>query len=219
LRYFDSRPQVYGPGMTNPPGGTLSLRDAVERFRGEPGSWPNAYEWYRKGAQRSGKVSFGNTRQLVKDRTTGVSVSRAGNRWVVDAAAFEAALAEHRAALAETLAIDQAWKDQRLVVGPGESVRTSWGGYRVAEHFHVSWLAGARQYGGGYESWFCSRCWKPASTEHDRPECHTCRDWGSCGNDCTLSGIACAGCGTSTPLRARADCVGQTRGTDPAETG
>jgi hypothetical protein len=179
---------------------TLSLRDAVERFKSERGSWANAYEWYRKSAQRSGRVSFGNTRQLVKDTTAEVSVLKASNQWVVDEQAFEAALAEHRAALAETLAIDQAWHEHRLLVGPGQSVRTSWGGYRVAKDFHVSWSTGARQYGGGYESWYCSKCWRPATTEHNRPECHTCSNWGSCGNDCTLSGITCMNCGTSKPL-------------------
>lgn len=42
----------------------------------------------------------------------------------------------------------------------------------------------------------CKKCKRPASTEHNNPECHTCEDWNGCGRDCTLSRVFCKKCGT-----------------------
>ena len=31
--------------------------------------------------------------------------------------------------------------------------------------------------GGKEYYWRCTKCNSPAITEHDNPECHTCKDW------------------------------------------
>lgn len=43
---------------------------------------------------------------------------------------------------------------------------------------------------------YCRSCHGPAVLEHNKPECHTCSDWGGCGRDCTLSAVSCPACGT-----------------------
>ena len=77
------------------------------------------------------------------------------------------------------------------------SVETDWGGYRVRRDFHDAWSDYARVTRRSSGSWYCNTCFAPAWDEHRREECHTCQDWGGCGQDCTLSRIYCAGCGTS----------------------
>ena len=182
--------------ITDETSATLPLADAVERFKAEPGAPANAYSWYRKQAMR-GQLTFGRGRQLVQPTSTKVTVKKLSNRWVVDSVQFEAALVEHRAAVAEAAEITAAYKDHRLLGQPGQTVYTTWGGYRSRGTFHASWSAGPTRYGGGFESWKCTTCWEPAVLEHDRPECHVCSDWNGCGRDCTLSGVRCPTCGTS----------------------
>ena len=175
-------------------GGSLSLRDAVDRFRLEEGSPANVYDWWRRGAQRFGHVTFGQRRQLIAGGSTDVPAYKAGNKWIVDAVAFEAALAEHRAYRAELQFIADAYEQHRLLVGPGKRVDVSWGHYRVAEGFHVRCHSASRPSHDHVESWVCNNCWRLASLEHGKPECHTCSDWGTCGRDCTLSAVVCADC-------------------------
>lgn len=112
---------------------SLSLRDAVDRFRTERGASANAYDWWRRSAQRSGRVSFGQPRQLIAGGSTDVPVYKVGNRWIVDAGAFAAAIVEHRAGHAELRYIADAYEQRRLLVPPGRRVNTSWGHYRVVE--------------------------------------------------------------------------------------
>lgn len=106
-------------------------------------------------------------------------------------------MTERQAGRMETAKITKAYDEHRLLVGPGQTLRTSWGRYHVAAYSHSSRGLGPRSHGGGYASWTCSKCWKLAALEHNKEECHTCADWGGCGQDCTLSGIACTDCGTS----------------------
>ena len=40
----------------------------------------------------------------------------------------------------------------------------------------------------------CRHCGRRADTRHERPECHTCADWGGCNYDCTLSHLVCEYC-------------------------
>lgn len=174
----------------------LSLRDAVGRFQREPGSWGNAYDWFRRDAQRTGHVHFGNHRQLVGGATTEVPVRKISNKWVVDVDVFEAALAEHRAARDELQYITDEYELHHLLTDPGGQLRTTFGGYRVGKEFHVYWNSSVRPWDGYTEWWVCNGCWKSAHLEHNKEECHTCEDWGGCGRDCTLSAIFCPDCGT-----------------------
>jgi hypothetical protein len=43
--------------------------------------------------------------------------------------------------------------------------------------------------------WICGCCEIGAKEEHNKEECHKCRDWNGCGRDCTLSRIFCGTCG------------------------
>lgn len=181
---------------------TLSLREAVAIWRREPGAPANSYEWYRGSAKKYGRVSMGCRRQLPRSEPSEhhIDTLKVGNHWMVDAAAFELALEEHRLALAEIKVITQAYKEHRLLIGAGGSLETAWGGYSVRADFHLTWYLGSIQNGGGEGSWFCSHCWTRANTEHAKDECHTCSDWGSCGHDCTLSRVFCPTCETSMPV-------------------
>jgi len=78
-----------------------------------------------------------------------------------------------------------------------KGARLSCGSYRVQGDFHFvsSDYERIRKRSDG--GWICNACWKPASTENNRPECHTCSDWNGCGADCTLSRVFCSECGTS----------------------
>jgi len=98
---------------------------------------------------------------------------------------------DHSAAMAQADADYDAHK-----LNP-KGARLSWGSYRVHEHFHFvsSDYERIRKRSDG--GWICNSCWKPASTENNRPECHTCSDWNGCGTDCTLSRVFCSECGTS----------------------
>lgn len=55
---------------------TLPLRTAVARFRLEPGAPGNAYDWYRRTAQRGESLTFGDHRQLVPGATTAVTAAK-----------------------------------------------------------------------------------------------------------------------------------------------
>ena len=175
----------------------LPLRDAVARFRLEDRSWTNSYDWWRRNAQRGGRVDFGTPRQLAAAGSTEVRARKSAGKWMVDRADFDAALTEHRAANAELAQITRDYELRRLVVGPGKQVHTTWGGYRVLKDFHVTQKSAIPPWDGYAESWVCNQCWKSAELEHNNEECHRCSDWGPCGRDCTLSTVRCADCGTS----------------------
>jgi hypothetical protein len=180
---------------------SLSLRDAVaELKRHHRGG--NAYDWYRRDAQRGGRIWLGTGCQLEPggERPVMVSARKIGGRWMVDAEGFRSALHELDRAQGELAMITAAYEDQQLLGGVGKSLRTSWGGYRVADRFHFVWNSMSIYRHDSYGIWRCNTCWKPAETQHDRAECHICSDWGTCGRDCTLSGIACGTCLTSMAL-------------------
>jgi hypothetical protein len=166
----------------------IPLSEAVDRFKQEPGSWQNAYDWYRQSAARNGSVSFNNHR---------VAVVKQGRQWMVDEADLEAALTNYSGQRAH---LDQMTADYNSrILHPG-TVRTAGGGYTVkgAFHFRGDDMARALKKSDGF--WRCNTCWTPAAREHDREECHRCRDWSSCGSDCTLGGIYCSSCGTSATM-------------------
>jgi hypothetical protein len=46
-------------------------------------------------------------------------------------------------------------------------------------------------------AWICNTRWTVATEDHDGEECHRCRDWSPCGNNCTLTRIWCRTCGSA----------------------
>jgi len=78
----------------------------------------------------------------------------------------------------------------------GGVVHTEWGGYKIRGDFYFAWfnyeIAKMRSDG----TWYCNKCNTLAETEHNKEECHSCRDWNGCGRDCTLSKIYCPKCGS-----------------------
>ena len=147
----------------------------------------NAYEWYRRDAHRSGTVFIGKT---------SIAVSKSGGTWCVEEAELDRAVAADRRRRVDVRRITTDYKSGILHGHDGDTFETEGGGYRRRDPFHFAWSdyeAGRKRSDG---TWYCNRCMRPASTEHDNPECHRCSDWGSCGTDCTLSRVLCPTCGT-----------------------
>jgi hypothetical protein len=174
----------------------ITLRDAYARIVARQ-RFRNAYDWYRRAAQRRGRIWLGEGQQLEGQKPITVAVEKVGRTWMVSSAELDAAFELLEAAGQELERITTDYDNRRLAAGPGARVRTSWGSYSVSEHFHFvrNNEDVYRHRSDGF--WRCNACWAPATSVHDKPECHTCRDWGGCGSDCTLSGIRCDECGTS----------------------
>ena len=165
---------------------TLTLRDAVARWSGG-----NSYDWYRKQAHQNGKVYFGGLH---------IEAHKDGRSWIVYADDLARASAEDARRRAVTQDVTKAYEEHRLVVGSGQSATTTWGGYRVTGCFHITYSNRGWQYGGGDGPWRCNTCWTVAGTERNKEECHRCRDWSPCQNDCQLSRVFCDTCGTSMDM-------------------
>jgi hypothetical protein len=108
----------------------VTLADAVDRYRREQGSASNAYEWYRKQAQRDGRVSLGGFT---------VSAVKVGRQWMVDAAEVERAIDAHRDRVAEQHHATDDYKAHVLRGSDGSTIQTDWGGYRISGDFHFAW--------------------------------------------------------------------------------
>lgn len=160
----------------------------------------NSYDWYRQRAQREGVVNFGNRRQLVPAGRPGMPVAKVKGQRMVDQDDVDRELAEHQASRAELEQITADYHNRILHGGPGSTIRTGFGSYTVHSDFHSIWRSDAKPWKDSGVYWFCSRCWQPAALAHDKPECHTCSDWGSCGRDCTLSEVSCQACGTTLAI-------------------
>ncbi|MDV8004549.1 hypothetical protein [Rhodococcus sp. IEGM 1318] len=180
-------------GTPPPPRSTVGtvripLSEAVDRFKREPGAPSNSYDWYRKCASRDGTVWFGGPR---------IATVKQGRRWMVDEADLEDALLKHRGQRAYVDLMTAEYDSRILHSG---TVLTIGGGYWVKGGFHFIWkdIDGAHQQSSGF--WRCNTCWAASATERNREECHRCRDWSPCGNDCTLSRIYCSTCGASQPM-------------------
>lgn len=167
----------------------ITLKQAVERWRAATG-YSNSYEWYRKHAPR-GWVSFGSCQ---------VPVVKQRGQWVLEDSSLDEALGAHSAARAKVEQVTSDYANHVLHGERGHTERTTWGGYTINQGFHFVWndYDAARMRSDG--SWYCSSCWEPASTEHEKHECHTCSDWGGCWRDCTLSAVKCDRCGTRLSL-------------------
>lgn len=168
----------------------IPLSEAIKRYQREPDAYSNAYDWYRRSAQRYKQVSIhGTTIEAVK----------VGRQWMVEEADLNVALAavkEERARQAQQTA-----DYQRRVLHPG-TVRIEGGGYRVSGAFHFRWDDMSRARGRSDGAWICNTCWTVATEDHDGEECHRCRDWSPCGNDCTLTRIWCRTCGAERRIPA-----------------
>jgi hypothetical protein len=116
---------------------------------------------------------------------------------MVEQSDFDAEMAEHLAARAEMTQITNDYHNRILHGSPQSTIRSRFGTYTVYRDFHSIWRSDAKPWKESGVYWFCSRCWRPAKLAHNRPECHTCSDWGSCGRDCTLSAVSCTACETS----------------------
>jgi hypothetical protein len=108
----------------------ITLAQAVERYRQEPGSYSNAYDWYRKQAHQSGTVSLGGRE---------VTAFKVGRQWMVHEAEVDSAIAAHRDQMAKRHQATVGYEAHILYGGDGASIRTDWGGYRVSDTFHFAW--------------------------------------------------------------------------------
>jgi hypothetical protein len=167
---------------------TISLRAAVDAFQQEPGAEQNAYDWYRRSANRCGSASLGGTE---------VPVHKRGRAWVIDEAYLDRAIANLRFKRAQMLDNTEAYGRGILRGLPGDHIRTIWGGYIVKEHFHQTYRFYEDQ---RVRTWICNSCMNSAGSEHEKKKCHTCEDWGGCGGDCTLSLVFCQNCGTAMQM-------------------
>lgn len=168
--------------------GAVSLREAIARYRMEPGAPINTFDWYRRSAHESGYVSLAGTH---------VRAFKQGRSWFVDVSELAAALDSHRAMVRRRhqMTVDLA---QGLIHGlAGDVIDTDWGGYKNHGAFRFQWSDQVRTQQISDGSWYCNSCNKPAHTEHNGEECHRCRDWTPCGRDCRLSRVLCVACGAS----------------------
>ncbi|WP_284747755.1 hypothetical protein [Amycolatopsis sp. RTGN1] len=168
----------------------ISLADAVARYRREPGSPANTLQWYRSSAQRYGVIHVG---------PASVPARKVNGRWTVAAADLDQALLVHRAGQDRLRQVNADYDAHQLHGADGDTIRIRRGGYRRHGAFHFVWDDQAVALREADGLWRCNTCWAPARLEHEAAECHRCRDWGSCGHDCTLSAITCPTCGTRQP--------------------
>lgn len=165
----------------------ITLRAALARF----GRGGNSYSWYRRSAQQSGSVSLGSDR---------VPARKVGGQWMVDEEDVDAALEHELARRAFIAQVTADYEAQLLQGTDGQQLKTQWGGYRLAGPFHFVWSDMRAALHDSNGSWRCNTCWELAAREHEREECHRCRDWSPCGADCTLSAVKCSRCGTRLEL-------------------
>ncbi|MFH1064072.1 MAG: hypothetical protein V1729_03260 [Candidatus Woesearchaeota archaeon] len=165
----------------------MKLKDALELYWKEDRVPSNVYGWYRKCAANNGNMPIG-----IQD----VSVYKEGNDWHVDEKELNAAILKHREHVA-LIKKNTSDYDKGIIHGKdGESIETNWGRYRHKGGFRLVSSDYAQLKNGSTGTWYCNKCNKPASTEHNKEECHLCSDWNSCGGDCTLSKVYCEKCET-----------------------
>jgi hypothetical protein len=164
----------------------MTLKSAVAIWQRQVGADRNSYDWYRRSAHLRGQVTFGGS---------ALSVWKNGKGWWVADSDVASAMQTHsddRAQLAQNT-----FDVRRGIVHgkDGDVVALEGGGYQVRGSFRFVWNDQARILKESHGCWFCNACNAVAKTRHDKPECHRCRDWNSCGQDCTLSEIYCETCG------------------------
>ncbi len=177
----------------------ISLTEAYERYRAAGGDAPLS-RW-RSSVRDHHRLELGPGRQLVPSASTTVSAHKISSRWFVDEGDFAAAHNESLLARQEIREISRQYNEEHRLVGElGHAIRTTWGYYIADARFHERVDFHAAYHGRGGSLHRCNACWAIVTYEHNRPECHRCRDWGSCGRDCTRSAMLCEQCGTRAEL-------------------
>lgn len=164
----------------------MTLRLAVHEWLQQSGSSRNSYEWYCRSARSCQFVSFGEVK---------IRACKIGRNWCIEEPELLEAIRLHHLHLAQ---IKQNTDDyiQGIVRGKdGDVIRIEGGGYEIHGQFRFAWNDQDRYLRKSDGHWYCNGCNIGAETVHDREECHRCRDWNSCGTDCTLSEIYCKQCG------------------------
>lgn len=162
----------------------LPLGEVVREYAAITGSG-NAHDWYRRQANADGCVRLGGQC---------AAAFKVGNRWMVDAEEVADSFVALKNAKAERERASKRYEDGELD-GTLTAIETTWGSYMVRGAFHLVTQRRSKPYRGG-GVWHCNECMRPANLEHNKPECHRCSDWSSCGRDCTLSAVRCTECGT-----------------------
>jgi len=163
----------------------MKLTEAINLYKYEKGASSNSYDWYRKSAKSHWCISIGKI---------DVSAYKKRGTWYVDKIKFFKAIAHHRGKIKQ---IKQNTDDytQGIIYGSdGDIIETEWGGYRIYKNFRYVWYyyLKLRQKSDG--TWYCNACNNIAETKYDKEECHLCRDWNGCGENCTLSEVFCTKC-------------------------
>ena len=166
----------------------MKLKDAIELYKKERRIPSNTYEWYRKSAQRSGTVSIGSL---------SVPAYKHKGTWHVDDKKFTEAIEHHRRGIQYLKKVTSDYAKGIIHGKDGETTYTEWGGYQIHGNFRFVWSESQRLRMKSYGTWYCNKCNIIAETEHEKKECHLCRDWNGCGRDCTLSRVYCPKCGKS----------------------
>ena len=169
----------------------MTLRDAVEYYKKQEKAISNSYEWYRKSAKNFGKISIGGV---------SVPVYRLKGRWHVDEKTFHNAIQKHLLQVSHVKKVTEDYSKGIIYGRDGDTIHTEWGGYRIHGAFRFVWSDLERRRMRSYGTWYCNRCNSTAETEHNKEECHLCKDWNGCGTDCTLSRVHCSKCGESISL-------------------
>lgn len=163
----------------------LKLKEAINLYSKEESTPSNSYEWYRKSAQQEGRVLIGNFN---------VPVYKKKGSWYVNKKEFDKAILQHneKIKLKKQVTLDHA---NGIIHGKdGDIIDMEWGGYQIRRDFRFEWSDYERYRNKSDGTWYCNKCNIPAETEHDKEECHLCRDWNGCGKDCTLSKVYCFEC-------------------------
>ena len=166
----------------------LTLKEAVEQYRQEERAVSNAYDWYRKQAQRYGKTFIGDK---------GISATKQNGVWYVNKTEFSEAINQHRESIKHLKQMTEDYRHGIIHGNNGDTIHTEFGGYEIHDDFRFVWYDVQRYRKKSYGIWYCNRCQAPAETEHNKQECHLCSDWNGCGEDCTLSRVYCPKCGAS----------------------
>jgi hypothetical protein len=167
------------------------LKEAIDLYKQEERAPANSYEWYRKSAQQRGTVLIGDIEVPVRKRK---------GTWYVDEREFSEAIQRHREAVKHLKQVTADYAEGIIHGNNGDVIYTEWGGYNIHGDFRLVWTGYERARKKSYGSWYCNICNILAETEHNKEECHLCRDWYGCGGDCTLSKVYCPQCGKSIDI-------------------
>jgi hypothetical protein len=167
-------------------GGKMKLKEAIQSYRNEKGAPQNSYEWYRKCAKQKGNIPIGNMN---------VPAYKQSGIWYIDDNKFAEAIKKHREKMEHLKQVTEDYSKGIIHGNDGDIIETRWGGYKICGGFRFMWSTVETLRGRSNGTWICNKCNIPAETEHNKEECHLCRDWNGCGTDCTLSKVYCSKCG------------------------